>query len=167
MGISAEEISVEKLDDEEKTHAVEDAQQSVDDVEKVSNCNDVIRSSDGIWKVQWSLPCLDGEAAHDKESIDSSKREEGEGDAKELNNMEEQIDLTDSVNNVGIDSVSENEVNEQKSDVECSETSCEPEAEKETEAVNDELDIPDCNDSTSGEAESNISLPELEVVAKD
>jgi len=165
--ISAEEISVEKLDDEEKTHAVEDAQHSVDDVEKVSDCNDVIRSSDGIWKVQWSLPCLDGEAAHDKESIDASKREEGVCDAKELNNMEEQIDLTDSVNNVGIDSVSENEVNEQKFDVECSETSCEPEAEKETEAVNDELDIPDCNDSTSGEAESNISLPELEVVATD
>jgi len=165
--ISAEEVCVEKLDDEGKTHVVEDAQHSVDDLEKVSDCNDVIRSSDGIWKVQWSLPCLDGEAAHDKESIDAQKREEEVCDAEELNNMEEQIDLTDSVNNVGIDSVSENEVNEQKFDVECSETSCEPEAEKETEAVNDELDIPDCNDSTSGEAESNISLPELEVVTTD
>jgi hypothetical protein len=41
---------------------------------------------------------------------------------------------------------------------------CEPENEKKTEAVNDELDTPECDSTTQFEGESNISLPELEVV---
>merc|ERR1712128_86493 len=161
----------------------EDSELVPDEIEKVENVsalNDVINSSDGTWKHQWDLPCLASKVEEetvmpvqtpDAEEISREDTTELETSQFELSNEEELNAMNEGVESVNtvtqatedkIESVSEMESKEEAN--ECSVTPCEPENEKKTEALNDELDTPEADNATQFEGESNISLPELEEV---
>jgi len=159
----------------------EDSELVPDEIEKVENVSDdVINSSDGTWKHQWDLPCLASKVEEetvmpvqtpDAEEISREDTTELETSQFELSNEEELNAMNEGVESANtvtqatddkIESVSEIESKEEAN--ECSVTPCEPENEKKTEALNDELDTPEADNATQFEGESNISLPELEEV---
>merc|ERR1712128_422008 len=131
-------------------------------------------------KHQWDLPCLASKVEEetvmpvqtpDAEEIsrdDTTKLETSQfelSNEEELNAMNEGVESANTVTQATddeIESVSEIESKEEAH--ECSVTPCEPENEKKTEALNDELDTPEADNATQFEGESNISLPELEEV---
>jgi len=157
----------------EKTECKEQVSEEIKEEEGVAIPNEAINSSDGIWKCQWDLPCLatkvDEEAVMtmqapemtNEELTEKSENQQSElANEEELSTMNEALDSSNTdiePTDVKIESVTENESKEEiQADLVAP---CEPENEKKTEAVNDELDS-----TTKFEAESNISLPELEEV---
>eukprot|EP00090_Calanus_glacialis_P019432 TRINITY_DN2985_c0_g1_i1.p1 TRINITY_DN2985_c0_g1~~TRINITY_DN2985_c0_g1_i1.p1 ORF type:complete len:950 (-),score=328.83 TRINITY_DN2985_c0_g1_i1:224-3004(-) len=168
--------------EEESQMKNEDTEPNTEEVEKVediSEQNEVISSSDGTWKYQWDLPCL---ASNDEEESQMTKQrtdtdeishaetpeelesQDCEQTGEELNPMNDGLGRANTlIEGTGdmTESVSEIESKE----VELDSVTCEPEMEKKTEAVNDELDNPESDANTQeGEGESNVSLPELEEV---
>jgi len=170
-----ENINLEKIESEEQVS------EEIKEKESAAPPNEAISSSDGIWKCQWDIPCLatkvDEEAAMtmqapemtNEELTEKSENQQSENpNEEELSTMNEALDSSNTdiePTDVKIESVTENEsraeIQEEPhgSMVAHMVAPYEPEDEKETEAVNDELDS-----TTKFEGESNISLPELEEV---
>jgi len=168
-----ENINLEKIESEEQV--------SEEIKESAAPPNEAISSSDGTWKRQWDLPCLatkvDEEPAMtlqapemtNEELTEKSENQQSENpNEEELSTMNEALDSSNTdiePTDVKIESVTENESREEIEEephgsmVAHMVAPCEPEDEKKTEAVNDELDS-----TTKFEGESNISLPELEEV---
>merc|ERR1712212_332566 len=168
-----ENINLEKIESEEQV--------SEEIKESAAPPNEAISSSDGTWKHQWDLPCLatrvDEEPAMtlqapemtNEELTEKSENQQSENsNEEELSTMNEELDSSNTdiePTDVKIESVTENESREEIEEerhgsmVAHMVAPCEPEDEKKTEAVNDELDS-----TTKFEGESNISLPELEEV---
>merc|ERR1711874_15386 len=144
----------------------EDTELVSEEIEKIEIAStDVITASDGTWKCQWDLPCLASQPNEATVAVEMTNEEKSEcpqevSNEGELDTMNEALDSSNTAiqsTEDKIESVSETELKEEINE-------CEPENEKKTEAVNDELDTPECDSTTQFEAESNISLPELEVV---
>jgi len=154
----------------------EDAELVCEDLnekENVSVPNEAISSSDEIWKCQWDLPCLAtkvDEAATPlqapeitNEELTEESTEKSQNLQSELSNEEELNTMNEALDSSAVDiepsdaKIESGDENESKEDTTVA--PCEPENEKKTEAVNDELDS-----TTQFEGESNLSLPELEEV---
>jgi len=167
--------------DLDKTESEEQISEKIKEEESAAPPNEAISSSDGIWKCQWDLPCLatkvDEEAAMtmqapemtNEELTEKSENQQSENpNEEELSTMNEALDSSNTdiePTDVKLESVTENELREEIKEephgsmVAHMVAPFEPEDEKKTEAVNDELDS-----TTKFEGESNISLPELEEV---
>jgi len=147
----------------------EDTELVSEEIEKIEIVStDVITASDGTWKCQWDLPCLasqPNEATIAVEMTNEGSTEKSEipqefSNEGELDTMNEALDSSNTAIQSTVDKIESVSETESKEEI----NECEPENEKKTEAVNDELDTPECDSTTQFEGESNISLPELEVV---
>merc|ERR1719318_1979747 len=153
--------------------------EEMEKVEEISEQSEVISSSDGTWKYQWDLPCLASNAEVEAQLAKQKTEAEEISHAETQSELESQAceQTGEELNamNDGLGQANNNviegaaDMTESVSEIESKETeldaaTCEPEMEKKTEAVNDELDNPESDTNTQFEGESNVSIPELEEV---
>jgi hypothetical protein len=158
-GISEQNDVISSSDETEEGTQMktEDTEPNAEEVEKVgdiSEQNEVISSSDGTWKYQWDLPCL---ASNTEEESQVTKQRT---DTEEISHAEtpEELESQD-CEQTGEELDAMNDGLERANTCIEGTVTCEPEMEKKTEAVNDELDNPESDTNTQFEGESNVSLP--------